>query len=229
MTYQSINGGEINGTEDGGDKGVGPARFGIPVAHFAQPAAGLAPARLGVPVGQNGEDVTAIVPGLAPVRFGAATASVGMPPPATAFGPTNGLAPVRFGAHSRAGNFGAGAPASIQATRIGAATAAFGQSAEGIAPARLGSPGPTETGAKFSGLASVRFGTSIAVLGFGVRGMPPPRVGIPAALLGGIAAQADGMSVARFGVPGPVGLAARARALRFVRFGRPSLDRGAIC
>lgn len=229
MTYPTINGSEINGAEDGGSRGIVAARFAPLTAAFEQRAEGFATGRVGIPAFLTAADVLAYPSSFAPVRFGPATALVGISPAAITVGPVGGLKPLRFGTPSAVGAAEVGQSSSLQPVRYGATVAEFGQPAEGSSPTRFGAAGPVVVGVEPVGFYPVRFGPAAVSMGFGAGSLVPVLFGSVQAQLGAVMAQAEGIAAVSFGSLGPVGSSATSRPLRPTRFGQITVDRGTTC
>lgn len=229
MTYPTINGSEINGAEDGGSRGIIAARFAPIVAAFVQQAEGFVTGRVGIPTFLTATDVLAYPSSFAPVRFGPATALVGISPAAITVGPVGGLEPLRFGTPSAVGAAEVGQSSSLQPVRYGVTVAEFGQPAEGASPTRFGAAGPVVVGVEPAGFYPMRFGPAVVSMGFDAGGLASARFGPMQVQLGTVMAQTEGITAASFGPLGPASSSATSRPIRPTRFGQITVDRGTTC
>lgn len=226
MSYPFINGSTIN-EEDGGQKAAGlrPVRFGIPSLAFR--ATGLQPAQFGVPRAASGVDVVAHPESLAPARFGAHMALLGMPPSGVAFQAQSLKAGV-LGIPAFSSTLQAGPVQSLQSLRFGALAARVALAAASLRTAQFGIPS-SAVKAHAAPLRPSRFGAARAVHRLTATPSQSTRFGVPTLHLVGTTMPVSALMPVHFGVPCLGGMSLRARPLCAVRFGRPVLGRGASC
>ena len=247
MSYPLINGTVINGASTGVQQtqGLQPVRFGSPVLRLHFPAASLnaAPAfgvhrigclarsflagRFGVPKLKVGTDRAFTPSSLRPVRFGDAFLQAGMPPGSTMLGVTS-LRQVAFGKPAVSAVLVLRGLAPLQPVGFGHAVMRARLTAKGLAATTIGTPGQV---AHFQPqpLRSMTFGGPCVAIGLPAASTAKVRFGRPRVALATAVLGAASLEPVCFSTIAMAGISLRARTLTSVSFGRPAVDRGAIC
>lgn len=175
-----------------------------------------------------GTDVALPASGFYAGRFGASTVILGMPPSAMVLPAAAGVRPASFGTPSVRSSLVLDSPQSLRPIIVGRPMMAMALHAQVLQPVSFGIPGQAAV-LPAQPLGYAQFGrpalamhlpaTSTAKVRFG-----RPRVALATAVLG-----ADSLEPVRFSTIAMAGISLRARTLTNVSFGRPAVDRGAIC
>lgn len=228
--YPLINGTVINGASAGGQqtRSLRPVRFGMPVlAVSMQVADGVAGVSFGVPKLKVGTDYAPTPPSIQPVRFGDASLRAGMPPNSTMLGAAS-LRPTAFGKPAVSAALVLHGLTPLQPVGFGHAVMRVRLTAKWLAATTVGTPGQV---AHFypHPLRSTVFGGPGLAVGLPAASTAKVRFGQPRVALATAVLGADSLEPVRFSTIAMAGISLRARTLTSVSFGRPAVDRGAIC
>jgi hypothetical protein len=164
---------------------------------------------------------------LAPVRFGTPEVQFGMLPGGVTM-QAQSLRPVTLGRPSLHAVLHVGPASSLAPARFGLPRLAVGLGVQSLRTVGLGVP-TLVTVAHVDSLQPVSFGGPALKIGFGVAALQAGRLGTPRLQLAGLSFTPESLQPVSCGSPALGGMAMRARTLCPVRFGRPTLDRGAAC
>lgn len=215
MSYPQINAAPINGTSDSGNmvtaltpESLSAGVFGVPQLILPEPS-NFTP------------------PSIQPVRFGDAYLQAGMPPNSTMLG-VSSLRPAVFGKPAVSAALVLRGLAPLQPVGFGHAVMRARLTAKGLAATTIGTPGQV---AHFQPqpLRSMVFGGPCMAIGLPAASTAKVRFGRPRVALATAVLGAASLEPVRFSTIAMAGISLRARTLTRVSFGRPAVDRGAIC
>lgn len=215
MSYPQINAAPINGTSNSGN---------MVTALTPEPLfAGV----FGVPQLILPEPSNFTPPSIKPVRFGDASLQVGMLPNSTMLGVAS-LRQVAFGKPAVSAALVLRGLAPLQPVSFGHAVMRARLTAKGLAVTTMGTPGQV---AHFQPqpLRFMAFGGPCMAIGLPAASTAKVRFGRPRVALATAVLGAASLEPVRFSTIAMTGISLRARTLTGVRFGRPAVDRGAIC
>lgn len=203
-------------------------RFGTPVLSVSMQAVdGVAGVVFGVPKLKVGTDRVFAPPSIQPVRFGDVLLQAGMPPNSTMLG-VSSLRPAVFGKPAVSAALVLHGLAPLQSVGFGHAVMRARLTAKGLAATTMGTPGQV---AHFypHPLRSMTFGGSCMAVGLPAASTAKVRFGRPRVALATAVLGAASLGPVSFSTIVMAGISLRARTLTRVSFGRPTVDRGAIC
>ena len=203
-------------------------RFGAPKLVMSMQAAdGATGVIFGVPELKVGTDYAPTPPSIKPVRFGDAFLQAGMPPGGTMLGVAS-LRQVAFGKPAVSAVLVLRGLAPLQPVGFGHAVMRARLTAKGLAVTTMGTPGQV---AHFQPqpLRFMAFGGPCMAIGLPAASTAKVRFGRPRVALATVVLGAASLEPVRFSTIAMAGISLRARTLTSVSFGRPAVDRGAIC
>ena len=215
MVYPQINAAPINGTSDSGNtvtvlipKPLLAGVFGVPQLILPEP-------------------LNFTLPSIQPVRFGDAFLQAGMPPNNTMLG-VSSLRPAVFGKPAVSAALVLHGLAPLQPIGFDHAVMRARLTVKGLAATTMGTPGQV---AHFHPhpLRSMVFGGPRMAVGLPSASTAKVRFGRPRVALATAVLGAASLEPVRFDTIAMAGISLRARTLTSVSFGRPAVDRGAIC
>ena len=161
------------------------------------------------------------------VRFGDASLQVGMPPSSTVLGASS-LRPATFGKPTVSAALVLHGLAPLQPIGFSHAVMCVRLAAEGLFATTIGTPGQV---ASFypQPLRPTVFGGPCMAIGLPAASTAKVRFGRPRVALATAVLGAASLEPVRFSTIAMAGISLRARTLVHVSFGRPAVDRGAIC
>ena len=180
---------------------------------------------------QVGTDATLPASGLYAVRFGESTVTLGMPPSTAVLPAAAGVRPVSFGTPSVRSSLVLDSPQSLRPIIVGRPMIAMALHAQGLQPVSFGILGQTAV-LPAQPLGYAQFGRPALAMRLpaaGTSSAPKPRFGRPRVALATAVLGAASLEPVCFSTIAMAGISLRARTLTSVSFGRPAVDRGAIC
>lgn len=161
------------------------------------------------------------------VRFGYASAALGMPPGNTSLQAKSLYAGV-FGVASSSSALQAGPVASLSPAQISAVRMRVGLAASSM-PSPVFGVVANHFRAQVESLATARFGGATTSHISFAESLMGARIGIPSLLLEGLSMGVSSLAPVQFGALGAWGAALRTRPLHCIKFGQPRLQRGTTC